>query len=68
MIGVIYKHISPSGKIYIGQTTNETRRRKTFLNLNKSHGGEKIDNARKKYRPSNFKYEVIHTIDAISKV
>ena len=68
MISIIYKYTSPSGKVYIGQTTNETRRRKTFLNLNKSYGGKKIDNARQKYGPSNFKYEVIHTIDANSKV
>lgn len=60
MIGIIYKYISPCGKIYIGQTTNESRRRKTFLNLNKSYGGEKIDYARRKYGPENFKYEIIY--------
>lgn len=63
MKGIIYKYTSPSGKIYIGQTTNEKRRRKTFLNLNKSYGGDKIDNARQKYGPKNFQYEVIHEID-----
>lgn len=59
MIGIIYKYTSPSGKIYIGQTTQEKRRRKTFLNLNKSYGGEKIDNARRKYSPESFSYEVL---------
>lgn len=58
--GIIYKYISPIGKIYIGQTTNERRRRKTFLNLNKSYGGTKIDAARHKYKPENFEYEIIH--------
>lgn len=48
MIGIIYKYTSPSGKVYIGQTTQEKRRRKTFLNLNKSYGGVKIDNARRR--------------------
>lgn len=60
MTGIIYKYTSPSGKIYIGQTTDESRRRKTFLNLNKSYGGEKIDSARRKYGPENFRYEVLY--------
>lgn len=60
MVGIIYKYISPSGKIYIGQTTNEHRRRKTFFNVNKKYGGDKIDNARKKHRPENFHYEVLY--------
>lgn len=60
MIGIIYKYISPSGKVYIGQTTNESRRRKTFFNLNKSYGGDKIDCARQKYGPENFQYEIIY--------
>ena len=59
MIGVIYKYTSPSGKVYIGQTTQEKRRRKTFLNLNKSYGGVKIDNARRRYSPEAFTYEVL---------
>lgn len=59
MIGIIYKYTSPCGKIYIGQTTDEHRRRKTFLNLNKSYGGKKIDCARNKYGPEAFEYEVI---------
>lgn len=59
MIGIIYKYTSPSGKVYIGQTTQEKRRRKTFLNLNKSYGGVKIDNARHRYSPEAFTYEVL---------
>lgn len=59
MIGIIYKYTSPIGKIYIGQTTDEKRRRATFLNLNKSYGGVKIDRARQKYGPEKFHYEVL---------
>ena len=33
MIGIIYKYTSPANKVYIGQTTDERRRRKTFLDL-----------------------------------
>ena len=57
--GIVYKYTSPSGKVYIGQTLNEERRRKEFLNLKKQYGGLKINNARKKYKPENFKYEIL---------
>ena len=59
MKGIIYKYTSPNGKIYIGQTLNESRRRKEFLNLKNKYGGLKIYNARKKYKPENFKYEIL---------
>lgn len=63
MTGIIYRYTSPSGKIYIGQTRDEKRRRSTFLNKNKRYcSGGKIDVARKKYGPENFKYEVLETI------
>lgn len=58
--GIIYKYTSPSQKIYIGQTINEQKRRNTFLNINLRYGGSKIDNARKKYLPENFSYEIIY--------
>lgn len=58
LTGVIYKYTSPSNKIYIGQTTNEIKRRNSFRN-SENYGGVKIDNARKKYRHDNFKYEVV---------
>lgn len=59
MKGIIYKYESPNGKIYIGQTLNEERRRKEFFDLNKKYCGLKFDNARKKYKPENFKYEIL---------
>ena len=66
MIGIIYKYTSPINKVYIGQTTNEKRRRKTFLNLNKSYGGSKIDRARLKYKPENFQYEILYKAEFTS--
>ena len=57
--GIIYKYTSPSGKHYIGQTNNENQRRKAFNNLNLQYAGLKIDNARRKYSPSNFTYEIL---------
>lgn len=52
MKGIIYKWTcSKSGKSYIGQTTNESRREKEFLTINEIYttSGSKIDNAREKY-------------------
>ena len=50
MKGVIYKWTCiPSGKSYIGQTKNEKRRERVFLDKHKSYAGAKINNARKKY-------------------
>lgn len=61
--GIIYKYTSPSGKIYIGQTVDERKRRRRFLNLNEDYAGDKINNARKKYGPENFEYEVIERVE-----
>lgn len=61
--GIIYKYTSPSNKVYIGQTIDEEVRRAAFLNLNKSYAGFKIDTARQKYGPENFKYEILSTVE-----
>ena len=66
MNGVIYKYTSPSGKIYIGQTCRERGRRNDFLE-NGEYGGSRIDNARNKYGPSNFTYEVLFRISSCDK-
>lgn len=58
--GIIYKYTSPSGKCYIGQTTNEESRR-TDWKLSSHYAGIKINNARIKYGYQNFKYEVLYT-------
>lgn len=67
MKGIIYMYTSPSGKHYIGQTTHENKRRSRFLNLNEDYAGDKINNARKKYGPENFEYEILETINSDSQ-
>lgn len=64
MKGIIYKYVSPSGKVYIGQTVEEKKRRRIFNNLNQSYGGVKIDTARKKYSPQNFDYIVLVEVES----
>lgn len=64
MKGIIYKYVSPSGKVYIGQTVEEKKRRRIFNNMNQSYGGVKIDNARKKYGPQNFDYIVLLEVES----
>lgn len=56
--GIIYKYTSPSGRHYIGQTTNEKVRREHW-NTEGPYAGRKIDRARKKYGIKNFSYEVL---------
>lgn len=56
--GIIYKYTSPSGKCYIGQTTNEKIRREHW-NTEGPYAGRKINRARKKYGFNNFSYEVL---------
>lgn len=66
-IGIIYKYVSPSNKIYIGQTTREYIRRREFLNKNKEYAGQAINNARKKYKPEQFKYSILLKIQTFTK-
>lgn len=56
--GIIYRYESPSGKSYVGQTTNEKHRRDCFFN-NSYYSGTRFENAIKKYGVENFKYEVL---------
>ena len=67
MIGIIYKYTSPSGKSYIGQTTNESKRRNKFKHVDKDYAGDKINNARRKYGPENFEYEVLEIVKCDSE-
>lgn len=60
IVGIIYKYTSPSGKSYIGQTTNESHRRATWFCEKYRYAGTAINRARKKYGAKNFKYEVLH--------
>ena len=65
--GIIYRYyiINEKGKemSYIGQTCSEKKRRSDFLNTNIQYGGNRIENARKKYGPKAFKYEILETVD-----
>lgn len=46
--GIIYRYISPNGKCYVGQTTNELYRRRMWFGTGRYTGGiSKIDRARK---------------------
>lgn len=64
--GVIYKYVSPSGKPYIGQATNERKRHWEFLHSERYAGG-KIDNARRKYGPENFEYTILMKVTGDTK-
>jgi group I intron endonuclease len=55
----IYKIISPSGKIYIGQSINIEERRKHYLNLNKCKHQPKIYNSLRKHSIENHIFEII---------
>jgi group I intron endonuclease len=61
MNGIIYKYTSPSGKVYIGQTLDAERRRREFLDINIVYAGARIENARKKYLPESFTYEILES-------
>jgi group I intron endonuclease len=65
-VGVIYRYyiINNRGKeiSYIGQTCSEKQRKQDFLNINTKYGGSRIENARRKYGPENFKYEILKEI------
>ena len=67
MRGVVYKYTSPSGKVYIGQTCRERKRRNEFLTHKTYTKGSFIEEARKKYGPENFKYEVIFEVERETK-
>lgn len=57
--GIIYKYSSPSGKIYIGQTTNEALRKSQHKSQAKNNPKDYFHRAIRKYGFENFQYEVI---------
>lgn len=69
--GVIYKYISPSGKIYIGQTTSEKRRMKEHIsksnNPKSSDYNTPFHRAIRKYGINSFIYSIEQTITAPNK-
>ena len=68
MTGVIYKYTSPSGKCYIGQTVNETRRkyghRNNAFNGNHKDYDKPFYRAIRKYGWDSFEYEILNTASA----
>jgi group I intron endonuclease len=58
MIG-IYKILSPSGKIYIGQSVDINRRLNEYLNLQNCKQQIKLYNSFQKYSIENHKFEII---------
>ncbi len=58
----IYKITSPSGKIYIGQTWNWTKRQYNYSNL-ECKKQKKLYNSLKKYGWNNHKVEFLITFD-----
>lgn len=64
--GIIYRYyiINEKGKemSYVGQTCSEKQRRSDFLNLNTQYSGNRIENARKKYGPQSFNYEILEAV------
>ena len=69
--GIIYRRYVINDKgievSYIGQTCDPDKRNADFLNLRVQYSGHRIENARKKYRPENFSYEVLETITSESE-
>lgn len=64
MKGIIYQYTSPRGKTYVGQTTDENRRRSQFFDITKPYAGKKMEAERKKYPKLNdWKYRVLTTLE-----
>lgn len=69
--GIIYCYISPSGKYYVGQTYNESKRKCQHKNLaynlyDKTYN-YKFYQAIRKYGWDSFEYKVLITIEADTK-
>ena len=66
--GVVYRYVNhtegdENGWCYVGNTLDETTRRHSWNNHgNKNYGGTKINEAREKYGPEGFDYEVLERL------
>lgn len=65
--GIIYRYFLTNEKgiemSYVGQTCSEKKRRSDFMNVNIPYGGKRIENARRKYTPYMFSYEVVESVE-----
>ena len=63
--GIVYRYVNTTagdeyGWSYVGNTMDETTRRRSWNNHgNKNYGGAKINEARQKFGLGNFRYEVL---------
>ena len=63
-MGIIYKHTSPNGKSYIGQSINSLKERlKSHISSAKSGKKSLFNNAIRKYGIENFISEIIEEVD-----
>lgn len=66
--GVVYRYVNhaegdENGWCYVGNTMDEMTRRHSWNNHgNKNYGGQKINEAREKYGPEGFDYEVLERL------
>lgn len=58
--GVVYRYVSPDGKSYVGQTTNEHRRKLEFKRQGKHYTSKSLTEAIHKFGLENFVYEVLY--------
>lgn len=71
--GVVYRYVNTVegdefGWCYVGNTTDERHRRYSWNNHgNKNYGGKKINDARTKFGPENFDYEVLEYVSAATE-
>lgn len=71
--GVVYRYVNnaegdENGWCYVGATLDETTRRHSWNNHgNKTYGGTKINEAREKYGPEGFDYEVLERLSGDDK-
>lgn len=63
-VGVVYRYINDqdNGKCYVGCTINEKQRMSTWKNEKCVYGGEKIEEARRNFGLSAFRYEQLDVI------
>lgn len=60
ILGIIYKATSPSGKVYIGQTSNSLKRRKIQHKCVANFTDSKFSRAIKKYGIDSLTWEILH--------
>lgn len=66
--GIVYRYyiVTPEGTeiSYVGQTTDEKKRKSCWNSTKSSYGGKKIDEARRSYGLAAFQYEVLEIVTA----